>query len=144
MSSRHDISDEDWNRVAPFLPGQAGGHGGVGFDTRLFVNAITYLAVTGIAWADLPTCYGKPNSLWHRYNRWCKIGVWQKVAAELRDGDTEWLCVDSSCVRATGAAAGAKKKRMGVVVRRPRRWGVAAADSPAKSTLPSTPSAILL
>ena len=49
MSGRHDISDENWNRICPFLPGQAGGHGGVGFDTRLFVNAIVYLAVTGIA-----------------------------------------------------------------------------------------------
>jgi transposase len=58
MSSRHDISDEDWNRIAPFLPGQAGGHGGVGFGTRLFVNAIIYIPVTGIAWADLPRWYG--------------------------------------------------------------------------------------
>ena len=144
MSSRHDIKDEDWNRIAPFLPGQKGGHGGVGNDTRLFVNAIIYIAMTGIAWADLPHCYGKWNSVWYRYSRWCKIGVWQKIAAELRDGDTEWLCVDSSCVRATGAAAGAKKKRMGVVVRRPRRWVGVAVDLPRKSTLASTPLAIPL
>ena len=49
MSSRHDISDDRWNRIRPFLPGQAGGHGGVGFDTRLYVNAISSIAVTGIA-----------------------------------------------------------------------------------------------
>ena len=110
MSSRHDISDDDWNRIAPFLLGQAGGHGGVGFATRLFVNAIISIAVTGIAWADRRLCcYVKSNSVWQHYDRWCRIGVWQKVAAELRDGDTEWLCVDSSCVRATGATAGAKK-----------------------------------
>lgn len=120
MLSRHDISDDEWYRIAPFVPGQAGGHGGVGFDTRLFADAIVYLAVTGIAWADLPHCYGKSNSVWQRYNRWCETGVWQKVAAELRDGDTEWLCVDSSCVRATGAAAGAKKKRTAAAASRPR------------------------
>jgi putative transposase len=72
MLSRHDISDDHWNRIAHLLPGQAGGHGGVGDDTRLFVNAIRYRAKTGIAWADLPTCYGKSNSLWQRYNRWCQ------------------------------------------------------------------------
>lgn len=109
MLSRHDISDDPWNRIAHLLPGQAGGHGGVGNDPRLSLNAIRYLARTGIAWADLPTCFGKPNSLWQRYNRGCRAGLWRKVADALRDDDTEWLSVDSSCVRATGAAAGAKK-----------------------------------
>jgi len=127
MLSRHDISDAHWQRIQHLLPGQTGQHGGVGHDNRLFLNAIRYLAKTGIAWADLPTCYGKPNSLWQRYNRWCERGVWAKIAAELRDDDTEWLSVDSSCVRASVAAAGAKKKPMAAGARRPRRWVVAAA-----------------
>ena len=109
MLSRHDISDAHWNRIQNLLPGRPGEHGGVGKDNRLFLNAIRYLAKTGIAWADLPCCYGKSNSLWQRYNRWCRNGVWQKIAAELRDDDTEWLSIDSTCVRAGLAAAGAKK-----------------------------------
>jgi transposase len=132
--SRHDISDDHWARISDLLPGQAGGHGGVGNDTRLFLNAIRYLAKTGIAWADLPTCFGKPNSLWQRYNRWCERGVWARIAAELRDDDTEWLSVDSSCVRANVAAAGAKKKPTGPAVRRPRRWAAAGAGSGPRST----------
>lgn len=119
MFSRHDLSDDHWERIRPLLPGQAGGHGGVGSDTRRFVNVIRYLAKTGIAWADLPTSAGVPNSLWQRYNRWCGRGVWEKVAAALRDDDTEWLLVDSSCVRAHPSAAGAKKKRTGRAGRRP-------------------------
>lgn len=134
MLSRHDICDDHWNRIAHLLPGQVGGHGGVGNDTRLFVNAIRYLAKTGIAWADLPTCYGKSNSLWQRYNRWCQTGVWARIAAELRDDDTEWLSVDSSCARASVAAAGAKKKPTAPAVRRPRRWAAAAAGSGPRST----------
>ena len=78
------------------IPGRAGGHGGVGRDNRLFVNAVIYLARTGIAWADLPTCYGVPNSVWQRDNRWCERGVWARVAAALRDADAEWVSVDSS------------------------------------------------
>ncbi len=134
MLSRHDIRDDHWDRIKDLLPGQAGGHGGVGNDTRLFVNAIRYLAKTGIAWADLPSCFGKPNSLWQRYNRWCRTGVWAAVAAALRDDDTEWLSVDSSCVRASVAAAGAKKKPTAPAARRPRRWAVAAAGSARRST----------
>jgi transposase len=134
MFSRHDLSDAHWDRIHHLLPGQAGGHGGVGNDTRLFVNVIRYLAKTGLAWADLPTAVGKPNSLWQRYNRWCERGVWEKVAAELRDDDTEWLLVDSSCVRAHPCAAGAKKKATAAGAKRPRRWAAAAAGSARNST----------
>ena len=136
MLSRHDISDDHWGRIAHLLPGRAGGHGGVGNDTRLFLDAIRYLAKTGIAWADLPTCFGKPNSLWPRYNRWCRDGVWRKIADALRDDDTEWLSVDSSCARAAGAAAGAKRKRTGPAASRPRRWAAAGAGSGPRSTRP--------
>ena len=134
MFSRHDICDDHWNHIRHMLPGQAGGHGGVGDDTRLFVDVIRYLAKTGIAWADLPACVGKSNSLWQRYNRWCGRGVWERVAAELRDDDTEWLLVDSSCVRAHPCAAGAKKKRTGAAANRPRRWAAAAVGSARNST----------
>jgi transposase len=44
MFSRHNISDDFWNRIQSLLPGQAGGH-----DTRTFINANRYLAKTGIA-----------------------------------------------------------------------------------------------
>ena len=133
MLSRHDISDDDWNRIQHLLPGQAGVHGGVGNDTRLFINAIRFLAKTGIAWADLPSCFGKPNSLWQRYNRRCENGTWAHIAAALRDDDTEWLNVDSSSVRANVAAAGAKKKPTAVAARQPRRWVAVAVASAAKS-----------
>src|SRR5688572_10158363 len=107
MFSRHDLSDADWDRIANVLPCRPGQHGGVASDNRRFIDAVRYLAKTGIAWADLPTDFGKPNSLWQRYNRWCRNGVGQTIAAALRDDDPAWLSVDSSCVRATGAAAGA-------------------------------------
>lgn len=136
MFSRHDIRDADWERIKDLLPGRPGQHGGVGNDNRLFVDAIRYLAKTGIGWADLPIHFGKSNSLWQRYNRWCRAGVWQKIAAALRDDDTEWLSVDSSCVRATGAAAGAKKKRTAPAVKGPRRWAAAGAGSGPRSTPP--------
>jgi transposase len=136
MFSRHDLSDDHWERIRHLLPGQAGGHGGVGNDTRLFVDVIRYLAKTGLPWADLPTCVGRSNSLWQRYNRWCERGVWERIAAALRDDDTEWLLVDSSCVRAHPSAAGAKKKPTGRAGKRPRRWAAAVVGSAPRSTRP--------
>ncbi len=109
MHSRHDIRDEDWNRIEALLPGRPGGHGGVVADNRLFVDAIRYLCKTGVAWRDLRYCYGNFNSVWQRYNRWCKAGVWERIAAALGDEDNGWLLADSTCVRAAPAAVGAKK-----------------------------------
>lgn len=110
------------------------------YRTRSFavwsLNAIRYLAKTGIAWADLPTCFGKSNSLWHRYDRWCRNGVWEKIAAELRDDDTEWLGIDSSCIRASVAAAGAKKKATAPAVKTPKRWAGVAVGTAARSMRP--------
>jgi transposase len=134
MLSRHDICDADWDRIKDLLPGRPGQHGGVGKDNRLFVNAIRYLAKTGVAWADLPAHFGKPNSLWQRYNRWCRNGVWERIAGALRDRDTEWLSVDSSCVRASVAAAGAKKKSTAPGAKRVRRWAAVGAGSAPRST----------
>ena len=134
MLSRHDLSAAHWPPIQRLLPGQAGGHGGVGNDTRLFINAIRSPARTGIAWADLPTRYGKPNSLWQRYNRWRRTGVGAKIAAELRDDDAEWLGVDSPRVRAAVAAAGAERKPAAAAARRPGRWAAAAAAPAVKST----------
>ena len=113
MHSRHDIRDADWVRIEGLPPGRPGGHGGVAADNRLFVDAVRYLCTTGVALRDLPDCDGHFNSVWHRYDRWCRTGVWQRIAAALGDEDTEWLLVDSTCVRAAPTAVGAKKKSTG-------------------------------
>ena len=134
MYSRHDIGDDQWLRIEPLLPGRRGGHGGVAADNRRFIDAIRYLCRTGVAWRDLPHCFGNFNSIWQRYNRWCRTGVWQRIAAALGDEDTEWLAVDGSCVRAAPAAAGAKKKSTAPAARPGRLSAAAAAVSAAKST----------
>ena len=75
MSQRYpsDVTDAEWTLLQPFFfpPGARRKAGRVETpeSVRACLNAIRYLAKTGIAWADLPTCYGKPNSLWQRYNR---------------------------------------------------------------------------
>lgn len=134
MFGRHDLCDAHWDRIRRLLPGQPGGRGGVGDDTRLFANVIRDPAKTGIARADLPTAVGRSNSLWQRYNRWCQRGVWERTAAGPRDDDTEWLLADSRCARARPAAAGAGKKRAGRVGSRPGRWAAAVAGSAPRST----------
>ena len=107
---RHELMDEQWEQLEPLLPGRKGDPGRTGENNRLFVNAVLWLAKTGAPWRDLPGRFGKWNSVFQRYNRWCKKGVWERVLEALDDDpDLEHLLLDSSVVRAHQHAAGAKK-----------------------------------
>ena len=142
MQRRHAISDADWDRVEGLLPGRPGLHGGVAADNRRFVDAVLYVARTGIPWRDLPERLGNWNSVWRRFDRWAAKGVWGQVMAVLRDEDLEWLILDSTAVRAHPAAAGAKKSGTAPAAKANRRSAAAGAGSGPRSTAASRRSAI--
>jgi transposase len=103
---RHELTNDEWKRIESLLPGRRGEHGGVGRDNRLFVNAIYYIAKTGIPWRDLPERFGKWDTVYQRFKRWCAKGVWEKILKEIQDPDLEWLMLDSTVIRAHQHAAG--------------------------------------
>ena len=109
MLRRHAITDEHWERIRDFLSGQAGDPGVTAKDNRLFVDAVLWIAKTGAPWRDLPERFGKWDTVWKRFDRWSRKGIWDRVFRELRDPDLEWLLLDSSVIRAHQHAAGAKK-----------------------------------
>jgi transposase len=109
MRHRHAITDEDWDRIKDLLPGRPGTPGVTAKDNRLFVDAVLWIGKTGAPWRDLPERFGHWNSVWRRFDRWARKGVWQRVFEALQDPDLEWLILDSTVVRAHPHAAGAKK-----------------------------------
>jgi transposase len=141
MGRRHEVSDADWERIADLLPGRPGQHGGVAEDNRRFVNAVLYVAKTGIPWRDLPERLGNWNSQWRRFDRWAKAGRFAAVAAALADPDLDVLILDSTVVRAHACAAGSKKSGTGLAARTIRRLAAAAAGSGRRFTGASTASA---
>jgi putative transposase len=106
---RYEISDENWQRIQHLLPGKASDPGRTAQDNRLFINAVLWIARSGAAWRDLPERYGNWNSVYRRFDRWSRKGVWQAVFEALQDPDLEWLMIDSTTVRAHQHAAGQKK-----------------------------------
>ena len=102
MSGRHEIKDDDFQRIVLLLPGQPQ-DAGVTVDKathRLFIPAILSVAKTGIPWRDLPRRLGKWNSVYQRFNRWCRTGALAWIFPGLPDPDLEWLMLDSSVSRA--------------------------------------------
>ena len=108
---RHEISDEEWEQIKLHLPGRPGNPGCSGEDNRGFIDAVLWIARTGAPWRDLPPRFGPWNSIFQRFNRWCKRGVWERLFRVWQDADLECLMLDSTVVRAHQHAAGARKKR---------------------------------
>ena len=121
---RHELTDEQWTAVEPHLPGKKNDPGRSASDNRLFVNAVFWIAHSGAPWRDLPERFGPWGTVYKRFNRWCKRGVWGRVL-EAFGGDTELsnLLLDSTIVRAHQDAAGAKGGKI------PKHWEDLAAVS---------------
>ena len=108
---RHEISDEGWERIKGMLPGKEGDVGQSGKDNRQFINSVLWISKTGAPWRDLPSRFGNWNSVYQRFNRWSKNGVWENIAQELKGiEEAQTIMIDSTIIRAHQHAAGAKKK----------------------------------
>ena len=110
MARRHELTDAQWEQIKDALPGKRGDPGRTAADNRLFVNAVLFVLKTGIPWADLPARYGKPNTVWRRFDRWCAAGVWERVAELLGDPDLEEVQLDSTTVKAHPVAAAGRRR----------------------------------
>lgn len=74
------------------------------------VNAMLWILRTGAPWRDMPGHYPPWRSVYTRFSRWSKQGVWQRVLVALaEDANTEGYQLDSSSVRAHQDAHGAQK-----------------------------------
>ncbi len=114
MVRRHELTDSQWNKVEVLLPGKSSDPGKTAADNRQFVNAVLFVLKTGIPWADLPARYGKHNTVWKRFDRWCAKGVWERVFRELGEDDlydelTE-VHLDSSIIKAHQTASTGRRK----------------------------------
>jgi len=105
---RYDLREDQWLKISPLLPGKAGDPGRSA-DNRLFIHAVLWITRSGAPWRDLPERFGEWNSVYMRFNRWAKKGVWKQVFEQLQEPDMEWMMTDSTIVRAHQHAAGQKK-----------------------------------
>ena len=103
------LSDAQWDQIKGLVPGKESDRGVTGRDNRLFVEGVLWVARTGAPWRDLPAEFGNWNSVWKRFWRWSKAGVWESLFKALADDpDFEYVMLDSTIVRAHQHAAGAK------------------------------------
>jgi transposase len=109
---RLNLRDDQWERIAHLLPVKPGDRGRTATDNRRYVEAVLWIARTGAPWRDLPEEFGPWNSVYQRFARWQRSGVWQRIFAELaEDADFEDVFLDSTIIRVHQPAAGAQEKK---------------------------------
>ena len=134
MSVRLLLTDAAWEQMATILARikHPAGHPPALSD-RMFIEAVLYVARTGIPWRDMPAEFGHWDAVYNRFRRWERRGVWRQLWQQLQRDEfhvAKDLFIDSTIVRAHQHAAGALKK---TVVKRPRLWAALGEDFPPKS-----------
>ena len=82
---RHSLTDTQWDRIQPLCLGKKSDPGRTGGDTRLFLEAILWIARTGSPWRDLPKHFGHWNTVFKRFRHWVKADVFKRIFDALSD-----------------------------------------------------------
>lgn len=124
------MTDEDWANALTVFRAALPRRGAKGRDDRVFLEALHYFSVHNVSWRALPERFGKWNSVWKRFDRLSKAGVFNEFFDQLASLSSSARLVqmfDSTVVRAHVSAAGAKGGS------RVRRLGAQEAGSRRKS-----------
>ena len=107
-----ELQDENWAKIRDFLCDDPRAYVGNESECRRFVEAVMWITRSGAQWRLLPEKYGKWNSIYKRFARWCDHEIWEDMHQHfVEDPDMENVIIDSTVVRAHPCAAGALKKR---------------------------------
>ena len=96
-------------RLAPHFPRS---RGLARVDDRRVVSGIVYVIRNGLQWKDAPLGYGPHKTLYNRFIRWSRLGVFDRIFAALVEeaGVAERLMIDSTHLKAHRTAASLLKK----------------------------------
>ena len=103
------LSEAQMRRIAPYFPLS---HGVPRVDDRRIVSGIIFVIRNGLRWRDAPADYGPPKTIYNRFIRWSRMGVFNRIFAELaaKGGRPDTLMIDATHLKAHRTAASLLKK----------------------------------
>lgn len=122
MSKILMLTREQMMRIQPYFPLS---HGIERVDDRKVISGIMSVIRNGLQWKDAPAAYGPHKTLYNRFVRWSRMGVFNLICTELakRLDGTEQLMIDATHLKAHRTAASLLKKGVLVVVLAGRKGG---------------------
>lgn len=111
MSDVFWLTDDQVRRMEPHFPLS---HGVPRVNDRRVLSGIIFVIRNGLRWRDAPTVYGPHKTLYNRFVRWSRLGVFDRIFADLaaQAKDTDTLMIDATHLKAHRTAASLLKKGM--------------------------------
>jgi putative transposase len=109
MTEIYLISRKQLATIKPYFPLS---HGKPRVDDRRVISGIVYVIRNGLQWKDAPKAYGPPKTLYNRFVRWSRMGVFNRIFAELAGAakPPDRLMIDATHLKAHRTAASLLKK----------------------------------
>lgn len=111
MSDLFWLSDRQFCLMQPYFPLS---HGVPRSDDRKVLSGIIFVIRNGLRWRDAPWVYGPHKTLYNRFVRWSRLGVFDKIFSGLagKDGEPDTLQIDATHLKAHRTACSLAKKGM--------------------------------
>src|SRR5829696_5695350 len=108
MSDLVWLSEAQMRRIEPHFPLS---HGVPRVDDRRVLSGILFVIRNGLRWRDAPREYGPHKTIYNRFIRWSRLGVFDRIFAELsKEAATDPLMIDATHLKAHRTAASLLKK----------------------------------
>jgi transposase len=109
MSDLFWLSDEQIRRISPYFPTS---RGIARVDDRRVLSGIVHVIRNGLRWRDAPAIYGPYKTLYNRFVRWTRQGVFSQIFAALAGeaGEPDRVMIDATHLKAHRTAASLLKK----------------------------------
>jgi putative transposase len=93
------LSERQMSQISPYFPLS---HGVARVDDRRVVSGIIFVLRNGLRWRDAPKEYGPHKTIYNRFIRWSRLGVFNRILAELtaKQGRPEQLMIDATHLKA--------------------------------------------
>jgi transposase len=107
-ASQFWLTDAQWAKIEPRLPSDVRGKERV--DDRRVISGILHVLKSGCRWCDCPPEYGPHTTIYNRFSRWAKRGIWERMFNDLaaRGRSNETQMIDSTHSKAHRSASGGK------------------------------------
>ncbi len=103
------LSEAQMRRIEPYFPLS---HGVPRVDDRRVISGIIFVIKNGLRWRDAPREYGPHKTIYNRFIRWSRLGVFNRIFVELaaEGGKPDRLMIDATDLKAHRTAASLLKK----------------------------------
>lgn len=109
MSDLFWLSEKQMRKIEPYFPLS---HGVPRVDDRRIISGIIFVIRNGLRWRDAPSEYGPHKTIYNRFIRWSRMGVFNRIFAGLaaEAGNPDQLMIDATHLKAHRTAASLLKK----------------------------------